>query len=538
MAQKLLNIEIGEKFVKVCVSQGTPKNYKVVKGFQFEYVGDIVSDGQVTNVEELGNQIQNALIENGLANENKATFIFSSTKVPVREVTLPPVKQDKLGDLVKLNASEYFPVDVANYHITHAVLEKISKPEPGYKVLVTAVPLSILKSYFELGRKLGLAIEAIDYAPNSQMQILSSLEQSGVTMYLSINLNSTTATFLQDGKFLLQRNMPMGGDEIISAALRQNDLEVTDYVTTLEKCKDDNWLPTALPKEIYDAAMNRLTSGIGRTVEFFRSNQKGMGIDNVVIFGSAAKIYGLKENLQDKLGIPCQILTTIPKHEKAVMALDTNVVNYISCLGSLIAPLDLIPDEFNKKNQKSKEQAESLTGSILICALGIIAGVLLAGSATIENMAKNAEIADINKQIDELQYVVDTYNLYTEYAEMDHNLNVFVADAENKNEGLVNFLDELEKRIPENIVVMNAACDNNGVTINATVESFDEVAVALANIRSMESIEVINISGATEQVSESGAASVTFSVTAIYTVPVEEPVALPQPIFQDTEPAA
>ncbi len=535
MAQKMLNIEVGEKFIKVCVSQGTAKNYKILKGFQFEYLGSVVNDGQITDVSSLGEQIKVGLEENGVSDVRKVTFVFSSTKVPVREVSVPPARNDRIGALIQTNASEYFPVDISNYHVTHTILERIQKPEPALRVLVTAVPLVLLKGYFELAAFLNLEVVAVDYSPNSQYQILSSFEEEGVVMYLSVNLHSTTATFLQNGNFLLQRNVPIGGDELVTAAMRYAGAQSSQYVQVLEQCTNTNWLETALPAENRLAAMGRLISGIGRILEFFRSNQKGMPIDKIVLLGVSANLYGLKEAIEQATAIPTEILTAIPKHEKSIVALEGSIVSYISCIGSLLAPLDLMPLEMKKG--AANEKKDNLTASILVCTLAVVAGLGLSATALIENIALNSELDSINTQIEELQYVVDTYNTYVEYEAMNQNLKVFNANANNKNEGLTIFLTELEKAVPSNILMMSAICSNTGVTINATVSNFEEVAVTLANLRKFESIEILSISGATESVNEVGASNVSFSVTATYTVPPVEEVALPQPILQDTSSA-
>ncbi len=535
MAQRLLNIEIGERFVNICATQVSGRNYKVLKGFRFEFVGDIVNDGQITNIEEMAEQIRTQLEEHGLSEERNATFVFSSTKVPYREITLPLVKPNKLPELVAMNAGDHFPVDLSNYHITHTVLEKLIKPEPGYRVLVTAVPMSILKSYFDLANSLGVVVQAVDYAANSQMQIFSSMDKNGVAMYLSINLFSTTATFMQDGQFLMQRSIPMGADDIITTVLRQNDFGASEYIDTLEKCKDSLWLSQHLPKDIFAAASNRLFVGIGRMLEFFYSNKKGITIDKIVLLGICSEIAGIREEIEAGSSVKTEILTAIPKHENTANVLEGSIVNYISCIGSIIAPLDLIPQEYKRENQKTKNRDNSMLPSILLCALAIIAGGALSLTAWLDNLSVNAKLNKVNNDIAELQYVVEGYNTYVEYVSMHNNLKVVTDASSNQNENLPDFLSELEEIIPESILFMSVLSDNNGVTINATVDVFEDVAVTLANIRSMESISVLSVSSATEQGNGLGDSVIAFSVTATYVQDVEEPTEALQPIVTEPE---
>ncbi len=523
MAQILLSIEIGERFVSVCVSSGSAKSFKITKSFRFEHVGDVLSDGQITNPTYLADQIKEAMSQNGIGDIRKVNFVFNSSKVVSREVNLPSMKENKIADVISLNASEYFPIDITNFNITHTVL-KPSEAGSTMRVMLTAVPKTIVKSIFELAEALKVSVNAIDYAPNAQYQLLKSIKSEEIVMYLNMNIKNSTASFIQNGTLLLQRNLPFGGDEIVSAVLRNAELEEDEYVKILEQSKKGNWLELALTPEQIQSAMLRLTAGINRSLEFFTSSQKGLKVDRIVLLGICADIYGLKTAISSASSINCEVLSYVPSLEKSVENIE-DFISYISPIGSLINPLNLLQGDLVKKHKmvRSTRSSDSLVTSILIFIFAVVAGVALSATSFFEYASEQRDLDRLNMEYLELKSNEPTRDAYVQYKQMHENIMAVATLSEDNNQNLVAFLEELEDKVPRNLLALSASCTNENITLNVTVQTFEEVAVTMANLREFESVEVINVSAATQTTDENtGVTQVDFSITCEYKTAVIE----------------
>ncbi len=532
MAQILLNLEIGEKFVNVCVSSGNGKNFKITKQFRFEHFGNVVTDGVPTNPSYLADQIKQSLNQYGISDVRRANFVFNSTKVVSREVSIPVVKENKIAEVISLNASEYFPVDITNFHITHTLLEKISGENASLRLMLTAVPKNIVVAYFELAQALKVSVNAIDYAPNGQYQMLKSIKDDEVVLYLNVNLKTTTATFMNNGNLMLQRNLPFGADEIVSAVLRDNELEEEEYMKTYEQCMKEKWLEMALDSGQLSIAMSRITGGIGRSLEFFSSSQRGLTVDKIVLMGMGARIWGLKEAISQS--IPCEILETIPQYSKAISGM-SDFINCVSTLGALVSPLNLLQDDLVRQNRKisGASSSDSLLTSILILIFAVVAGGTLSLTAFFDYAREQNDLNDLNMEHLELQANQPIHDEYVLYSQMYSDVMGFVSLSDNENKNLVAFLEELEEKVPSNLVALSASCTAENITINVTVGSFEEAAVAMANIRSFETIDNILVSGITEEVNDAGQTSASFAISCQYKVPeIVEEVVVEDPTIQ------
>ncbi|NCB51804.1 MAG: hypothetical protein EOM54_07990 [Clostridia bacterium] len=239
MAAKVLNIEIGDRLTKVCLSIPKGKSYQIKNSFMFQTPDNAVADGMITAPDILATKLREKLMEHDVHETKTAVFSITSGKVATREVMLPPVKDNRIKSVVEANASEYFPIDMSKYHVTYKLLERIPKGDnAGCRVLVFAVPVSLLETYFRMAGIAGLTIQALDFSGNSQYQALRTLRSEGVTMYVNVDCTNSFVTFIQEGKLLMQRAFTFGGDELILSYMNAAEKSSDEYVGCLYDCSE------------------------------------------------------------------------------------------------------------------------------------------------------------------------------------------------------------------------------------------------------------------------------------------------------------
>ncbi|NCC68540.1 MAG: pilus assembly protein PilM, partial [Clostridia bacterium] len=92
MAAKVLNIEIGDRLTKVCLSIPKGKSYQIKNSFMFQTPDNAVADGMITAPDILATKLREKLMEHDVHETKTAVFSITSGKVATREVMLPPVK--------------------------------------------------------------------------------------------------------------------------------------------------------------------------------------------------------------------------------------------------------------------------------------------------------------------------------------------------------------------------------------------------------------------------------------------------------------
>ena len=542
MNNRVLSIEIGNSFTKICEIDYKVKKPKVYKVLTVETPEGVVVDGMLQPTQEYADHLVNALGTNGI-HTKRVIFTISSTRVASREVQIPNVKANKIEALVKTNANDYFPVDLTQYEIGHYLAGGLTE-EGKLRVMALAVPKALLDSYYQLAQMCGWEVECFDYSSNSLYQILRDEKSEKVTMMIKIDENNTIVTVLSAGKVLLQRTVAYGVQDAIETMIASGAYAVNDPMSAVERFQkktclnrvlhqgDKLWEENAGRWEDEDAgnvevtaARQKITSsleplivGVSRVIDFYDSRNGDNPIQKTFVTGLGGSFSGMSKlftnclerkvhtlsDMEDKIGMSKAIRSTRP-------------AAYISCLGAVLAPVGLI--------DKSQQKAKGMTVvsgtnytfvSVAVLVLGVILSIAMAVTSLTRYFGTVAENVALQARVEELQPAQTVYNEYLSATAQYDKYKYLYEYTENPNENLVEFINELEQILPSSFWTNSFSSDQTGISMSVTVEGKAAAARTILNIRNMESIEDVQISNITDAQNELGESAVTFSITGTY----------------------
>lgn len=531
MADKVLNIEIGDRLSKVCRTVKRGKGIQLESSFIFRTPDGAVTDGLINDTKALAEVLRAELARRGLATTKEVIFSLASGRIATREVTLPPVKDNRVQALVETNAADYFPVDMSGYKVAYTILERLGGETPGLRVQVMAAPMSLTESYVALADACGLKIQYIDYSGNSQYQALRMLQSKGTVMYVNVSTSSTYCTFLTNGVLMLQRSFAFGGNDLVSAYLSATGRENEAYLDALGELSRSGAEPVS-QDEAADM-LERLVSSIVRSVNFFSSMRtaQSVGVEQIILIGACAHLAHLRDLVAENSGIRTIYLDEFPGITKQDED-STEISSYIACIGSAVAPVDFLPVGYKNRNRlggkRVKKKSSSLSGGVVICAVCVVGSLLLCTIAALGYLSEQRKLQSMQSRINELAPAQLIYDTYVEYSDTVKGLQVIKDAAVDHNAQLESFFEELERKMPASIVILTASCTNEGVTMEVTVPSLNEAAVAVNQLRSFASIQVVSVGEVTEQADESGVVRARFEVSCLYPVPEPKEEQAPQ----------
>ncbi|MGI5970419.1 MAG: pilus assembly protein PilM [Oscillospiraceae bacterium] len=516
MAERKLSIEVGERLVKACVTG--KKGRLPAQSFTFLAPAGAVADGQINDPEALAQALCAELEQRGIK-LRKAVFSLVSGKVAAREVTLPPIKENRLKTLIENNASEYFPVDMSKYHISYTILDFVPKGDnAGYRVLVLAVPLSILEGYFKLAEAAGLQIEAIDYGGNSQFRELENKCGDEVTMCINVNCNTTSISFIKGKSLMLHRFLSIGAEELVLNYISAANMSEESYIEALEKLSSGNIedVCQVLPEADVKESLSRLVSNIVRTAEYFNSSNWETPVEKLVLMGCCGNVAGLREELSEAVSLPTVYLDALPGFAGYGKEAAQTISAYICCLGSSIKPVDFMPRQFIKGKKKGSEKPKSIKAAVFILVLCVlVSGAMSAFSVWNYTMVKN-EKQKLEQKITDLSPAEGEYLAYLDYQSGVTDLESLAALTDSPNDELLSFIGELEKKMPREIRVLSAMCTTTGVDMNVTVDSLEQAAMVIVQLRRFESLSDVVVGAIAEIEDDSGISFITFAVSCVY----------------------
>ncbi|RDU21848.1 hypothetical protein [Anaerosacchariphilus polymeriproducens] len=552
MASRVLSIEIGYSLTKVVEMDYNIKNPKIYKCFDFETPKGVLEDGVVTPSQEFRDSYVLACEKNEIKTK-KVVFNVISSRIANREVTIPAVKSNKIAELLRANASEYFPVDVSKYCLAHNILEELGNKKDGkqYKLSVLAIPEELVFSYYKLAELCGLTVEALDYTGNSVLQAVKGGFETGTHLLVKLEENSSMLTVLNKGNVVLQRSIAYGISTAVNTLRETNafgqNLTFSDAVTVLrrETCIwsqlgenfDYDYIEGEEPQETVIArgkitdSLNDLIRNIARIIDYHNSRSSEIPIEKISLIGVGADVSGLSRLITNELGIKVNVLKQVQNAvlTKAVQAeREVSISQYIACIGATLKPVEINANSKGAKGKKggkssfiSKEKAEasqSMKEPIILVMVAVLIAGGLVGYPIIKKLSLQAAKDKLQSQIESLMPVQDTYNNYLSAKADFEELQAMYDSTTNPNENMLSFLEELEDKMPTSINVISFTASEEGVEMTMNVDSKPAAAKVLVQLRTFHSLASVETTELKTVEDETKKKTLEFTVTCLYKI--------------------
>ena len=552
MAARAISIEIGYSLTRVCEVDYKSKAHKIYKSFTIPTNEGMINDGVLTISPEYVENLKSALSANRIK-AKQVVFTITSSRIASREVVIPFVKENRIADVVNANATDYFPVDLSQYQLAYSILGTIgdNKSSQQYKLLVMAVPSALLSGYYDLAQALKLEVVAIDYAGNSIFQVVKEECAQGTNLIIKIDERASLVMAVQDSVLTFTRNVSYGVDEAIEAVMETltwgdiSTVEQAIRVLQRNECIAEVG-PSQAEQEVQDgsegadsgavpvksarekamdevrAAFMPLVGGIGRVIDYYMSRNTNTPIDRIMITGLGADFMGLDELISAEINMPVEVLK-----EAAGWNLTRNFKNecfgeYIACVGAAVAPLGFKKDTDKKGKDKSKGDSKSANGAVLaysLLVIGLVAGFAFAAVSLIRYMGVQKINMELKAQADALEDIIPIYNEYVATKAEYTKVSAMYEATENRNEGLEEFLEELEENLPSCVSVVSLTSNADGVSICMDVDTKEEAAATVQKLRTFHSLipQMVTVAALREEEDqETGVVTINFTVTASY----------------------
>lgn len=497
MAGKVLSIEVGYATTKVCEMDYQAKKPKVYRYFSMPTPDGILADGLVTVTEEFVNNLKAEMAKNKIRTKD-VVFSISSSKIATREVKIPYCKESNIGNLVRVNMSDYFPIDVSQYMGAYTILsvegiepseegEKSKAKPTGYRLLILAAPNAILDSYKRLAAALKLNVKEIDYCGNSIYQAAKEECAEGTQLIVKIDSRSSLLQIQRDGKIVMTRTIPYGIMEDVEAT--QADAE---------------------------QAMVSLVEGVSKVVDYYNSNHGTDIIDRICLTGVGADYPGLRQLMEEEILTTVQILTNLTGINTEKVFKGKSFGEYAACIGAAIAPIHFASDKDDVSAQVSKNGIDPLRLTTIISAGCVLIGVVLVLTALFPYLEAKQKQEEYKAIIEQLEPVYEVYLKHQSLTAQTAQMEALDALTVNRNSELVEFIATLETKMPTSFALNDITATANGIVMNATVKTKEEAAVVLDELRKVDAFSFVDTTALSELVTEIGEVQYSFAVEMIY----------------------
>ncbi len=305
-----LGVDIGSSNIKV--AQLRSKDNQII----LETYGLVNTSYQIAgkdsanSIKQTGEVLKTLLQKAGVT-VNKAVASLPNNSVFTSVIELPKLPEAELKPAVEFEAKKYVPLPLQEVALSWSIIEDKKAPEKSsvftnfkgvgdarIKVLLTAVPNTVIDGYLKVFQIAGLEIEALEIEALALIRSLIG-EDMNSNLLIDIGAKSTSVNLVDSGYLRLSKNINVGGDTVttsLAQSLSVNFARAEQFKKDFGLAGASSQIPQVI-RPILDIIKNETS----QLINLFES--RGQRIDKVILTGGGSKLPNLKEYLST-LGKP------------------------------------------------------------------------------------------------------------------------------------------------------------------------------------------------------------------------------------------
>ncbi len=544
MSKKVLTIETGSWWTKVCLVEPTKKSPRVHDAFYIRTPEDAIEDGYIRDKESLALIIREELLKRQIK-ERTVTFSVNSSKVITREVVMPKVKDNQLDGIVKLQAQEHFPMDISSHTISYIKMDEF-EDESGkmLKLLLVAVPDNLLSSYCAFAELAGFTIDTFDYAGNAAIQFLNTYSNEDKVI-VQLCEQSTVISVISDGKLVFERVSPYGFYNTLEVILDHPVFNVNDLSEAYNLMVTHDLLFNK-PKsaKFYDSKVIDLDERQGLLDEAYADLKESFAYQMRVVYtaldyyknqtneefkgslhliGDGAQFAGIDSLFE--VEVPLEIRRRDWINEIRFVSYDSERgerlgggFGLLSVIGAVINPLNILPKEMMDRESSKNALHNAYIALSVVAVLSI--ALVLAGVVRHQMALKEQKI--IQDELARLEYIEAVYDEYEAVKKEAGQYEAFDNMTKTQNERMGDLISDLENWFPTPVTVQNLTITEDSISMNVTCDVKMTAAQLLMNLQEIPYLANASIPSMTETEDANGNTIWQFTVNVNYVDPVEE----------------
>lgn len=321
-SKSVLGVDITSSTVKVLELSKSGRRYKVESYLVKPLTPNTVVEKNINDINALAETIRK-VVSQAKAKARDAAVAVAGSAVITKVIEMPAdLSEEAMESQLAVEADQYIPYPLDEVALDFEIIGLSENNPDQVDVLLAACRRENVDLRAEALSLAGLNPKIVDvevFAVERAFKLIAEqLEDMGEQVVAIADIGATmlTLSVLVDGKTLYTREQLFGGKQVTEEIQRRYGLSVEEA----GQAKKQGGLPEDYESEILEPFREALIQQISRSLQFFFSSSKYNYIDQLVLAGGVAAMEGLRDEVEEKLGLP-----TLVANPFASMAVSSKV---------------------------------------------------------------------------------------------------------------------------------------------------------------------------------------------------------------------
>src|SRR5262250_766464 len=306
-APPLIGVDVSSTALKLVERSETGKGAYRLERYALEPLAkDVVSDGNIANLDQVADALRRAHKRLGSRNRNIALALPAAMVITKKIIVPAGQKEEDLELLVEAEANQYIPFALDEVNLDFQTLGPAPNNPEESEVLIAASRKEKVEDRVAVAEAAGLKPRVMDvesYAMQQAFELISPvLPASGRDQNIAlvdIGAHVTHFYVLRNNQFLFSRDQAFGGNQLTHDIQRAFNLTPDEA----ESAKKSQGLPDNYDADVLQPFTETLALEVTRALQFFFTSTSYNQVDQIVLAGGCALLPGIDELVAKRAGV-------------------------------------------------------------------------------------------------------------------------------------------------------------------------------------------------------------------------------------------
>lgn len=307
MKKEIVGIDIGSSSVKLVQVKEHKGTYTLQNVGILPLPLEAIVDNTLMDSSSIVETIRRLLKSLNIRVKDAACSV-SGNSVIIRKISLPAMPSEELEEQIHWEAEQYIPFDINDVNIDFQILAPDQQDPSKMDVLLVASKKEIINDYLAVFNEAGMNLAVVDvdsFAIQNAFELNYDINPENVTALINIGASIMNLNIVKNDISLFTRDVQMGGNLYTEEIQKQFGVSIEEA----EKIKISGVTPDqAKLNDTIHRVNETLAMEMRRSLDFYNTTAGEGKINEVFISGGGAKTPNLVEAVQQRLGLPVEVI--------------------------------------------------------------------------------------------------------------------------------------------------------------------------------------------------------------------------------------
>jgi type IV pilus assembly protein PilM len=312
-APPLVGIDISSTAVKLLQLSRSGDKYRVEHYAVEPLPPNAVVEKNIVEVEAVGEAIRRALQRSGARTKFAAAAVAGSAVI-TKVIPMPAdLTEDDLEAQIQAEANQYVPYPLEEVSLDFEVIGPVKDNSEMVNVILAASRtenVDLRSAALNLGGLTAKIVDVEAFAMENAFKLIADqlpAGRDGLTAVVDVGATMTSLNVLKNQRSIYTREQVFGGKQLTDEVMRRYGLSYEEA----GMAKRQGGLPESYEIEVLEPFKEAMVQQVSRLLQFFFAGSEFNRVDQVVLAGGCAGISGVREMVEEQLGVPTIVASPV-----------------------------------------------------------------------------------------------------------------------------------------------------------------------------------------------------------------------------------